>query len=97
MPTTHEVASELRKLADSLTDQPETETDSAFVMFSQHSRQSFVIVSKALPKPAEIYMERGTLRKRYRSDAITIINSISQELICEMIEPAKPAVYRPFE
>lgn len=101
MPTAHEVALELRKLADSLDASPEVEVVQPYVSFyCKHSRKPknfFLAIAGLLPRPlkksVDTYGTDPNLNLEYRTPAITIAVSTPKSLLCTLVEPAKAAVY----
>lgn len=97
--TAHEVATELRKLADSLDKQPEAVVRKAWVSFYCDRKDEFLNTARLLPRPvkkSENHPERpySRIKLEYMSDAMDAYASIEKSKTCELIEPAKPAVYR---
>lgn len=93
------VASELRRLADSLDAQPDTSITKPWLFFYGHDKASFGAIVKLLPKPLTKRIEEGCeefrrIRVEYQNEAIDVCASVPQSLTCELLEPAKPAVYR---
>ena len=100
MPKPNEVALELKKFAAAL-EAMDSELDIPYIfLHSTHTnKESFLAFARSMPRPItkEVLSpekEYAELRMRYKSDAITIWSSIKRSLTCELIEPAKPAVYR---
>jgi hypothetical protein len=100
MPKAHEIATELRKLADALDKQPELETAPVWVAFHCDKKEHFINAVRFLPRP---FTKRETdhsgdkynrLRFEYSSPAMDVNASIYKSLTCELVEPAKPAVFR---
>lgn len=92
-------ATELRKLADALDAAPEAVIEKPYVTFHCFDKASFVAVAKLLPRPLKKRVDDGDekwrrLRLEYSNDSIDLNASVAQHLTCELIEPAKPAVYR---
>jgi hypothetical protein len=99
MPFAHEVAAELRKLADSIDRSPDTKVVRASVYFSCHSKAEFLDIAKILPRPlAKRTDEKGNSWDQvyldHKTHAINITASVDKSLTCELVTPAKPAVYR---
>lgn len=97
MPLAKDVAAELRKLADSLDKTPEQSVPHVFIHMSHHDKESFLSAARNMPRP---FIKEVTpssypeLRLKYKTDAIHFWNCVPQSLTCELVEPAKPAVYR---
>ena len=100
MPLAHEVATELRKLADGLDRNPDVKVDRPYVMFSYYSedsKQGFLATVRAMQRPITKTWpasENGELKVRYESGALVIRADIPRNAVCEIVEPAKPAVYK---
>lgn len=99
MPKAAEVALELRKLADSLDRGPDTEITPAALMFHVDEKEIFKGLVRILPHPLtkSIFLPDSKypyLHMTYDSKGLRVIAAIKQSLSCELIEPAKPAVYR---
>ncbi|HXF12266.1 MAG TPA: hypothetical protein VN517_03875 [Terriglobales bacterium] len=98
--TAGKVAAEFRKLADSLDANPEAEIEKPSIYFYCDAKNNFVSTVKLLPRPlAKTVSDKddpkwARVRVEYRTDVIDVEASIPQSLTCELIEPAKPAVYR---
>jgi hypothetical protein len=99
MPKASEVANELRKLADGLDalgNAPVTEPWVSFYHTSFDTKEMFLDVARALPRPYSKEYEEGPnedLVIKYKNPAIVIKASIRRANVCRVIEPAKPAVY----
>lgn len=98
MPKANEVATELRKLADALSVQPETEIDKPRVIFSYYEKEPFIAAVRLLPHPLTKKIDYpdekfASMVVTYNTDAICISASAPRSKTCEIIEPAKPAVY----
>jgi hypothetical protein len=99
MTTAGHVAIELRKLADSLDAQPDAEIIKPLIHFYGEAKEPFLSTAKLLPRPLKKRIEGGDEKYRrihveYDSSAMWIDLSVRQTLTCEILEPAKPAVYR---
>ena len=97
MPKAHEVASELRKLADSLDREPEAEITEPTIVASHYGAKEktpFMNLARLLPRPYEKKWKETEVELRYDSKTLTFIACIQRSIVCELIEPAKPAVYR---
>lgn len=100
MPKAKEVAAELRKLAESLEREPETEVHSAYVSFYCHEKAQFLNVARLMPRPLRKEVDESSpsyprLRLRYEvANTIAIHASILQADTCILIRPAIAAVYQ---
>jgi hypothetical protein len=97
--TAGKAAAELRKLADALDTNPDIEITKPWVNFHGYDKATFAAVVKLLPRPLAKKEDGGDesyrrIRVEYRSEAIEIDASVPKYLTCELVEPAKPAVYR---
>lgn len=94
------VAAELRKLADALDVQSEAEIEKPMIHFYGYDKNSFLALARMLPRPLKKFVRDpedakwARVHLEYNSDALTIDCSIPQSLTCELVTPAKPAVYR---
>ena len=103
-PTAGQVATEFRRIADALDKEPDTEVEPPMVTFYCNSysaadkgKQVFLNVVRLLPrplakKPSETNMEVENPNK----EVVYLRACIDRAQVCELIEPAKPAVYRCF-
>jgi hypothetical protein len=99
MPKAGEVAIELRKLADSLDQQPDADITRPWVYFYGYNKKEFLSVVKILPRPLKksISSPGETYARRvvtYENAIIDLKASVPQSLVCELLEPAKLATYR---
>lgn len=95
-----EVATELRKWADAL-DRMDSgiKITPPFLLFSHSAKDSFQAMARTMPRPfqkknaypGEKYAE---IQLKYVTDAIISQVSVPQALTCELVEPARPAIYR---
>ena len=97
--TASAVASELRKLADALDVSPETEVVSPNIYFScsylgSKSKEVFLSLARLLPHPLKKEAKKDEMWIGYESDSLRVQAYIERSIICELVEPAKPAVYR---
>jgi len=100
MPKANEVANELRKLADSLDVNPDADMvrpSISWYHWSESHKDKFLAVARLLPRPLNKKVgtgEHADLTIEYRSDALLAYASIPRSLTCELVEPAKAAVYK---
>lgn len=97
MTTAKEVALELRRIADSLEREPETEIKAPLVYFPQsHSvdtKKHFINIARLMPRPFDkVYGERE-LEIGYKNEAIKVYATVDRNSVCTVITPAVPAVY----
>lgn len=94
------LAIELRKLADALDAQPDAKITKPTVYFYCDAKDEFLAVARLLPRPLAKRVtdaddhKWARVRIEYQSPALDVDASIPQSLTCELLEPAKPAVYR---
>jgi hypothetical protein len=109
MPKAHDVAEELRKLADGLDKEPEAKITGASVYFShwmssdeegdEKGKMMFLTLARLLPRPLQKQYPKeddqgGDLELIYKSAAMHINANIPRSVVCHIVEPAKPAVYK---
>lgn len=99
MPKASEVAAGLRKIAEALDAKPDMDMATAWLSFYCETRDHFINGASILPKPykkgesggndrwARIFIEHKDL-------GVETKVSVYKSLTCELVEPAKPAVYR---
>ena len=101
MPKANEVATELRKLADSLDREPEAIVPNANIYFSAsyipHAKETFKNICRLLPRPltkrTETYGSDPDLIVEHKREAVQIHARIRKSECCTLITPARPAVY----
>jgi hypothetical protein len=105
MTTAGQVAVELRKLADALDREPDTEIFRPEVDFSCKYKSSvgpgvaktvFIALARLLPHPLTKGVQSydyDAIELRYRSDAIIVAASIERNKVCRLIERERAAVY----
>lgn len=98
MPKAHEVAAALRTFADRLDLTPDAIVSRPFVSFSRDygkdDKEKFLNVAKALPRPFTKEWSGNELQVIHDNPAAYIYARIDRSDVCELVEPAKPAVYR---
>jgi len=97
-PKANEVATELRKLADSIEKLGDAETIRPFVYFgyAKNNKECFIALAKVLPRPLVKNYEDGEypqLKLEYESDNLSLMAVIPRSEVCEIVEPARPAKY----
>jgi hypothetical protein len=98
--TAGQVAIELRKLADSLDASPESIVRKPWVFFTCATRDEFVSTVKLLPRPCKKSEDKHgdeiwrKIHIEHDTEALDVRVSVLKSLTCELVEPAKPAVYR---
>lgn len=97
--TAGQVAAELRCIADVLDKQPDTVIAKPDLNFWCDEKDVFLTTAKMFPHPLKKRMsgsDGDSYRRLYIEhdrDAVKMTTSIYQSQICELVEPAKPAVY----
>lgn len=100
MITAHDVATELRKLADSFDQKPEAIVCRATVSFYCDTKEEFLSAASLLPRPySKGEDDYGSTAYRrihlnHETSAMLVDVNVYKHLTCELVEPAKPAVYR---
>ena len=98
MPTAHDAAIELRKLADALDRKPEAEilplTISVYANTSQ--KEGFLSLASLLPRPLAKKYEAARIEishgKRW-TDTLSIGLYIDRSAVCRVVKEAQPAEY----
>src|SRR6185437_3416081 len=99
MPKASEVANELRKLADTLDRAPEADVARPRIGFWYDSqKEMFLETVKLMPRPLKKKYPKdpGKFERIYvehNSEAIELFTTVYQSAVCQLIEPAKAAVY----
>ena len=101
MPLAKEVAIELRKIADALDLHPDVETcvpDLHFFYNFAPDKEKFLATANILPHPlVKTYPKDSNAYSRvsvaHETPALHVSTSIYRSAVCELITPAKPAVY----
>jgi len=98
--TAGNAAIELRRLAAALDAQPDAEIEQPYVSFYCEAKAPFLALVHLLPRPLK-KSERDTNVARwarimlsYENTGIRVNASVPKSLTYELVEPAKPAVYR---
>ena len=101
MPNAKELAIQLRKFADSLDTNPDAVIVSPRLSFyhfahQENIKEMFFNLAKLLPRPlakSNSY-DQSEITLSYETPALQIYASVPKSATCELVEPAKPAVYR---
>jgi len=97
MTTAKEVALELRRIADSLEREPETEIKAPLVYFPQSysvdAKSHFLNIARLMPRPYEKTYRERELEIGYGTEAIKVYATVDRDRVCTVITPAVPAVY----
>jgi hypothetical protein len=101
MPLAKDVAIELRKLADSLDQQPEAQIVRPWIYFSNsymgsEAKGLFLALAAILPHPLAKVYKGDEIRLEYENPAMSISAYIERSKVCTIIEPQRiiPAVYQ---
>ena len=92
------VATELRKLADALDKEPETNIVGASVYFSckykgDAGKKAFLALAKLLPRPLAKKPDNSNFWLTGGNGALNTDAYIERSQVCTLVEEAKPAVY----
>ena len=99
MPKASEVAAELRKFADRLDIEPNTEIVQANIHFSHsfasNPKQSFMALARLMPRPIvkKDGYNKDILEISHSSEAVNIAAWVEKVHTCIMVKPAQDAVY----
>ena len=99
MPLAKEIAAELRKIADALDLHPEVEVKKPSLHFYysySDNKEQFLATARLIPHPVKKIYETDSyprVRVQHDTEALLTETSIYKEIICTIVEPAKPAVY----
>jgi hypothetical protein len=96
MPKASEVATELRKLADALSVEPDAEIKRPDIMvyhWGNESKEAFLTLCRLIPRPLQKKYTDDRMRVEYSSAGLGITLSVPRSAVCRIVEPAKPAVY----
>jgi hypothetical protein len=97
----HEVAQELRRIADALDREPETEVQPAWVLFHCQVKETFLATASLMPRPlVKVYDDSDKswdrLHLKNSDDYVLPVHldcSIPRSVICTLVRPAQEAVY----
>jgi len=101
----HDIATDLRMLADALDREPDTLVPPVEVDFNckyfyttEASKSMFLGLARLLPHPLTKGVQdfdKDALMLKYTSPAMIVTTEIKRSVVCKLIEPAKviPAVY----
>ena len=94
MPKAGDVAKELRRIADSLDMHGNEETTGPMVSFYCNTKEEFLGAVRSLPRPMKKLDEDRRIILEHKTKAVWLRAVVDREKVCEIVEPAKPAVYR---
>jgi hypothetical protein len=97
-----QIAEALRTIAENLEREPEAECGYIFVSSRADDKDIFLNLVRLMPRPfskeytdTDLEIEHNFMASPARHDyAVRYYMSIKRAKVCELIEPAKPAVYR---
>jgi hypothetical protein len=99
--TAGSVAIELRRIADALDKEPDATVEPPMVTFycnnyllPDKGKAVFLKTIHLLPKPLSKRPNDNAMELEFRTASIWLGVSIDRSVVCEIVEPAKPAVYR---
>ena len=96
MPKAGEIATELRRIADALDREPETELVKPMLTFYSNDKTEFLASARILPRPLakEVTDHEYTLESgRKPGGAVWLRTKCDRNKVCTVITPAVPAVY----
>ena len=101
MTTLHDLAAELEKLAAHFRTQESFSISGTPMLHlgSCHSRETFIALAKALPRPMRKRDGIGSTERfpeiavEYVTEDIHVYASAERDVLCRLIEPARPAKY----
>ena len=98
MTTAGAVATELRRIADALDNEPGANVVKARLWFwNGGNKESFLNLIRLAPRPLKKVYEEGagaSVIVTCETDALTTDIRIARNSVCQIVEPAKPAVYK---
>lgn len=99
MPKAHEIAIELRKVIDALEANPEVDHQKPFLWFYCDTKESFISAASIVPRPFQKKedtpgLKYSRIHLEHNTPSLQVDVSVYKSLTCELVEPAKPAVYR---
>jgi hypothetical protein len=106
MYTAHEIAVELRRIADALDKEPTAEVPQPLMTFhcdnygdSEKSKNNFLTLARLLPKPLDKKFDNDAYILQHGIDGGTetapvwIRAKVERKAVCTLVKPAQPAVY----
>ena len=101
MPTAHEVATELRKFADTLDTNPEAQIAKPNIwwyFWGETDKEMFKRIARMFPRPLRKRIDdpessRPMIAIESANGIIDFETRIPQSVTCRIIEPARPAVF----
>lgn len=93
MPNAREIATELRRIADAIEREPETQLVRPMLSFYCNEKDEFLASARLLPRP----MKKDMTEHRYgleNMDSVVWLRSmVDRNKVCTLVKPAVPAVY----
>ena len=96
MPQASVVAAELRRIADSLDKEPETEIEQPMISFyhwSESEKIQFLNEVRLLPRPLQKKYNGEEVSLEHETPGARVYAKIQRKAICRLIRPAIPAEY----
>ena len=99
MATLREIATALRNVADALDKGPDAECARPYLSFHfwNGNKEQFLALANAFPRPfSKKYEDRenGSLEIEHDDPALGTYAKIPRSVVCQLVEPARPAVYK---
>ena len=100
-PKASEVAAELRRIADALDKEPETEVKRPLFFFYCDTKDQFLATARLLPRPLAKKLDgddgdtyqKLCLESDIVKGPIWVRTTINRSLMCRLVKEAQPAVY----
>jgi hypothetical protein len=96
MPKAIEIAQELRRIADALDREPETDLVRPMVSFYCNEKDEFLAAARLLPRPMkkEMTEHKYGLENGYHNNSPVWLRAyVDRNKVCVLLKPAIPAVY----
>lgn len=94
MPKAIEVATELRRVADALAENPDLEINPYLSIDTAGNKDTFLALAKSMPKPMEKGIDfEGTTYEDFKLEHGFWRIKIARSAYCRILKPAIPAVY----
>jgi hypothetical protein len=97
MPLAHDVAVELRKLADSLDTTPDAVIVKPVIHLSHayvsNAKERFITLAKLMPRPINKGWNGEEITLEHETPALYLYASIAKSLTCTLVQAAIPAKY----
>jgi hypothetical protein len=99
MYTAHDVATELRKMADSLDKEPKAIVQQCWITFMCSDRQTFLNTARLMPRPVFKKFDDDPKYPRIKVGSKDFTGPVHlnveapRDIACRVVTPAQPAVY----